>query len=256
MIRINLLPDEYRKKSRTPLKLMLTVTGLVAVNGLALAWLAFLHFGVQAEIESERAVLQTESEGLAAQIKYHKSLESEKKIYSLREQALSDVTQNRISWTRKVDELIDVVNQGIENDRHMVWFDDLIVQQTADTRTKSYGSLRAGGHSGSERFDQIANFLDDIEHSSFLSDFNRPAPPEGSQQQTDEDLRPSVVWSFPLQLTLKSPEERSGKAKPDDAAAGAKGGVKPGAKGGAKSTAENQADKQSDSPAAAEEKQQ
>ncbi|MCC6406540.1 MAG: hypothetical protein IT453_05210 [Planctomycetes bacterium] len=216
MIRINLLPDEYRKKSRTPLKLMLAVTGLVAANGLALAWLAFLHFGVMAEIDSEKAVMQTESEGLAAQIKYHKSLEQEKKIYSLREQALADVTSNRISWTRKVDELIDVVNKGVQGDRHMVWFDDLIVQQTADARSKSYGSLRAGGHSGSERFDQIANFLEDIEQSSFISDFLPPAPPEGTQQQTDKELQPAIVWSFPLQLNLKSPEERSGKPKLDD----------------------------------------
>ncbi|MCE9593343.1 MAG: hypothetical protein K8S98_04045 [Planctomycetes bacterium] len=228
MIRINLLPDEYRKKSRTPLKLMLTVTGLVAANGLALAWLAFLHFGVMAEIESERNVLQTESDGLAAQIKYHKSLEQEKKIYSMREQALADVTSNRISWTRKVDELMDIVNKGVQGDRHMVWFDDLIVQQTSDPRTKSYGSLRAGGHSGSDNFAQVANFLEDVERSTFLSDFMPPAPPEGSQQQTDKELQPAVVWGFPLQLNLKSPEERSGKPKPAD----------PKAKSTAKSTAE------------------
>lgn len=228
MIRINLLPDEYRKKSRTPLKLMLTVTGLVAANGLALAWLAFLHFGVMAEIESERNVLQTESDGLAAQIKYHKSLEQEKKIYSMREQALADVTSNRISWTRKVDELMDIVNKGVQGDRHMVWFDDLVVQQTSDPRTKSYGSLRAGGHSGSDNFAQVANFLEDVERSTFLSDFMPPAPPEGSQQQTDKELQPAVVWGFPLQLNLKSPEERSGKPKPADSKA----------KSTAKSTAE------------------
>jgi Tfp pilus assembly protein PilN len=234
MIRINLLPDEYKKKTRTPLKLMLTVAGLVAVNALALAWLAFLHLGVQAEIESEHSVLQTESDGLAAQVKYHKSLEQEKKIYSLREQALSDVTANRISWTRKADELIDIVNKGAQGDRHMVWFDDLIVQQTADSRSKAYGSMRASGHSGSERFDQIANFLDDVEQSSFLGDFQPPAPPEGTQQQTDKDLQPAVVWSFPLQLNLKSPEERAGKPKPED------GKSKPAPKAGAPTSAERQ----------------
>jgi hypothetical protein len=229
MIRINLLPDEYRKKSRTPLKLMLTVTGLVAANGLALAWLAFLHFGVMAEIESERNVMQTESDGLAAQIKYHKSLESEKKIYSMREAALGDVTSNRISWTRKIDELIDIVNKGVQGDRHMVWFDDLVVQQTSDPRTKSYGSLRAGGHSGSDNFAQVANFLEDVERSTFITDFMPPAPPEGSQQQTDKELQPAVVWGFPLQLNLKSPEERSGKPKAED----------PKSKSTAKSTAES-----------------
>ncbi len=219
MIRINLLPEEYRKKSRTPIKLMLTVTSAVTINALCLAWLAFLHFGVEAEIDSERAVLQTESDGLAAQVKYHKSLEAEKKLYSMREQALSDVTKNRISWTRKIDELIDICQKGVDGKRHMVWFDDLIVQQTSDPKAKSYGSLRAAGHSGSEKFDQIANFLEDVERSAFCADFTTPSAPEGTQTQVDKDLQPAVVWAFPLSLSLKSPDDRAlydseGKLKP------------------------------------------
>ena len=36
----------------------------------------------------------------------------------------------------------------------------------------------------------------------------KPGRPEGSQSNYDEELVPSAVWSFPLELGLKSPEQR------------------------------------------------
>lgn len=215
MIRINLLPDEYRRKNRTPIKLMLAVVAAAILNAGLLTWLAFLHFGVAAEVESERAVLQTEIDGLNPQIKYHKSLEAEKKLYSMRESTLGDITKNRISWTRKIDELIDVVNRGDQGKRHLVWLDDLTVQQTADARAKNYGSVRAAGHSGSDNFAQVANFLEDVEESNFIEDFEKPSPPEGTATLVDKDLIPPVVWAFPMTLSLRAPEDR-GKKDPKD----------------------------------------
>ena len=60
MIRINLLPEEYRKKARTPVKLLLSVAGAVTLNAGLLAWWGWAAFGVQSEIESEKAVLAAE----------------------------------------------------------------------------------------------------------------------------------------------------------------------------------------------------
>jgi hypothetical protein len=68
--------------------------------------------GVQAEIESEAALLQTDMDGLTPQVNYHRSLESEAKQYKTREDTLASITTSRISWTKKLDELIDVVNRG------------------------------------------------------------------------------------------------------------------------------------------------
>ena len=63
-------------------------------------------------------------------------------------------------------------------------------------------------YSGSDQFAQVANFLEDIEDSPFISDFHPPAPPEGSESVKDEELEPSTVWAFPLSLELQDPEER------------------------------------------------
>jgi len=208
MIHINLLPEEYRRKQRTPLKLMLAVSGAVALNASVAAWWGWMAFGVAAEVQSEYSVLQTEMDGLSPQVAYHKSLEAESLVYKHREDTLAGITNTRISWTKKVDELIDVVNRGGDGQRHLIWLDDLTVTQEGDKRTGGGGILKASGHSGSDKFAQVANFLDDVENSPFISDFHPPAPPEGSESIVDEELMPAVVWAFPLQLRLMTAEER------------------------------------------------
>ena len=209
MIRINLLPEEFRKKSRTPLKLLFAITGLVAVNAGLASWWGWTVFGIHAKVESERATLQLEMDGLTPQVNYYHSLETESKQYKSREKTLAQITADRISWTRKLDELIDVANAGGDGSRHLVWLDDLTVAQSNDPNTKSYGSVRAAGHSGSDKFAQVANFLEDLETSAFIDDFEKPSPPEGTQTLVDETLVPPVAWAFPLALSLKAPEERT-----------------------------------------------
>lgn len=243
MIRINLLPVEFRKKSRTPIKLVLGLVAAVSVNAGLATWWAWSAVGEYAGVESEKTALQLEMDGLTPQVNYYKSLEVEKKQYQSREQTLASITTSRVSWTRKLDELLDVVNRGNDGQRHLVWFDDLQVAQATDAKAKVPGSLRATAHSGSEKYAQIANFLEDLEGSPFISDFQTPAPPEGSQAMVDEALVPSTAWSFPLSVTLKSAEERT--AKPEAKGKNDKGAAKDTAKDAAKTKV----------PAKAEEKQ-
>lgn len=208
MIFINLLPDEFRQKRRTPVKLLLAVSASVAVNGSLAAYWAWTAFGVAAEVKSELGVLQDQKAGIDPQVAYHKELENESKLFEAREEMLRSITSNRISWTRKVDELIDVVNVGGDGEKYLIWLDDLTVDQKENTRAKTYGSLKSSGHSGSTSFAHVANFLDDLERSPFCEDFNKPSPPEGSQTAKDEGLLPAEVWNFPLEATLKAPEAR------------------------------------------------
>jgi len=195
MIKINLLPADQRRKARSSLKVLALFAAGATLNGLLVAWYAWLAFGVTNEIESERAVLQTEMDGVAPQVAYHKSLDAEKKRFAGREEALAKITKTRILWTKKVDQLVTVINTGGEGQRHLVWLDDLAVVQNADPKAKSAGSLKAQGHSGSAEFSQVANFLEDLEGSPFLEDFLPPSPPEGTQTQEDPELDPSVVWN-------------------------------------------------------------
>lgn len=201
MIRINLLPEEYRRKAKTPLKLMLTVSALVAVNSSLIAWGGWLAVGVTTAVDSELAVLQTEDDGLRPQVAYHKSLVTESQQHSLRETTLAEINSSRISWTQKMDQFVDVVNHGDSDDRHMTWFDSLTMQQAA-TGSKVPGKFEAAGHSGSGNFGQITNFLDDVTESPFLDGFDVPALPAGSESVTNDELVPAVVWAFPLKINM------------------------------------------------------
>lgn len=216
MIHINLLPEEYRRKARTPVKVLAALALIVSINGSLLAYWAWLALGVAAEIETNRSVLQVEMDGLTPQVNYHNDLSTEVKAFASREQTLSEITKNRILWTRKIDELIDLVNMGGDGVRHYIWFDDLNIKQEVAQRGKSYGTFKASGHSGSAKWDQVAAFLTDVADprlTDFIDIFATLASPEGTQNPPDDELIPSEVWSFPLSLELKSPEDRAAARK-------------------------------------------
>jgi len=219
MITINLLPEEYRRTARTPLKLMVTVSVGVALNASLLAWWCWLSFGVAAEIETGRSVLQLEMDGLTPQVNYNESLGKEVAFHSSREATLAQITANRVQWARVLDELIDVVHAGREGVDHYIWLADVRVQQNAPragarrgSAPQSYGTLACSGHSGSPEWNQVPAFLDDIgdrELTGLMGTFYSPAAPEGNLQDSEQGLIPAVNWSFPLNLELRAPAERS-----------------------------------------------
>lgn len=208
MITINLLPEELKQSARTPVKFMGAVLLIVTVNASLAAWFSWKAIGESAEVGSELSVLEDTMGSLDPQIAYHRALEGENQAYQSREETLVQIQQNRISWTKKLDQLIDVINVGGEQEEYLIWLSDLTVAQTADTRKKNYGNLKASGNSGSGSFTHVANFLEDIEADEFSFDFMPPAPPEGSQSKVDEDLIPSQVISFPLDMGLRAPADR------------------------------------------------
>ncbi|MEZ6014012.1 MAG: hypothetical protein R3F49_02760 [Planctomycetota bacterium] len=219
MITINLLPDEFRRRAQTPVRMVAAIGAAVLINAGLFSWWCYLHFGVRANVETTRSVLQLDMDGLKPQVDYHEALQKEIATRSGREKTLAEITSNRVLWTKVVDELCDVVHAGREGIEHYVWFDDIQVKMEdagAGRRRSSFGSLKAAGHSGSSEYEQVANFLEDIEDpdlSQLMKSLNKPSDLEAKKNEPDEDLIPSVNWSFPLELELKSPDERNGTVK-------------------------------------------
>jgi len=213
MITINLLPDEYRRKARSPIGVIAAVAAAAFLNASLFAYYGYLEFGTSANIETTRSVLQLDLDGLKPQVVYHKTLEKEIQTRSAREKTLSEITRNRVLWTKTLDELLDVVHAGREGIEHFVWFEDIDVklESGGGSSRGGYGKLKAAGHSGSEDYDQVANFLEDIEDRE-ISDlwriFGKPQAPQARINDADEDLIPSVNWSFPLTIDVLSPDER------------------------------------------------
>lgn len=209
MITINLLPQEYRQKKRTPLKLMLAVAASVAINGGLVAYWAWTAFGVAAEVESELALLQDTSSSLSPQVAYHESLGKESQTFQSRETMLENITSKRVSWTSQVDQLLDVIHEGSGQNDYLVWLEDLSVDMKENKRNKAFGTMKAKGNSGSGDLSNVANFFDDIEASPLMESFGRPKPPEGSVSTEDPELIPSRVFTFPFEMSLLEPGLRA-----------------------------------------------
>ncbi len=209
MILIDLLPDEYRQKRRTPVKYLAAVMASVAINGSLLAWWGWTAVGVATEVKSELELLRDQDSGLQGQVAYHKSLDAETQVFKARENMLGTVTASRVSWTEKVDQMVDLINRGGDGDKYLVWLNDLNVDTKENTRQGSFGQLKAKGNSGSPKFAQVANFLEDVEQSDLIRDFGPPEQADAkSEQGRSENLVPAEVWSFPITMHLRSPEER------------------------------------------------
>ena len=213
MITINLLPDEFKRSRRTPLKAIAVTAATAAVNVGLLAMVAWTHFGVRTEVVSELDLLKSDAAALEPRIEYHEDLEKEKKLFLSREKTLDDIPDNRISWTRKIDQLIDTINRGGDGEKYMIWLDDLNVVQSEPRSRKgeknpSAGSFRGKGHSGSPNFGLVANFFEDLSDSEFIGGFYPPSPPEGRRSSVDEMLIPSEIFSFSLDLNIKAPDSK------------------------------------------------
>lgn len=232
MITINLLPPELRRRSGPPVKVLAaTAAATAAVSTLVAVW-GWLAFGVAAEVESRRAQLALEMDGLRPQLQYNQSLDAEIRVAAARESKLATVNKERVVWTEKVDELIDVVNAGNEVE-HFIWFDDLVVRQGAGAAGRGArsqpGSLQVAGHSGSgadprSGLEKTAHFLDavvDEELSSFMRDFETIESVDVlkrvARSEPDADLIPEVNWSFPLSLQLKDADARWAARRDEEA---------------------------------------
>lgn len=207
MIRINLAPREVRGPARAPLARAVALSGLAALATGAGLWWVWLILVTVAGLEGELAALELERVGLAPRVALCSELTGELRALEAREKALGEIAAERVPWTAKLDQFVDTVADGEADGRYLVWFDDL--QVTGRDSGRGPGSLSASGQSGSEEWDQVARFLEDLsdlESTPFMEGFAPPAWPEGTQSSVDEELVPAVVWSFPLELEFEAQE--------------------------------------------------
>jgi Tfp pilus assembly protein PilN len=200
-VSINLLPEEYRRRERTPVRIFAaTLAASVVLAGLGAA-LAYVRFGKLVSTEATLARLQEDKQTLEPAVKHHAALESEVSEYDKWRQTIRDVRTSRIAWSAKLDQFIDLVSQSGDQGRYLVWFTDLAVNQTPDSRGTG-GMLEGKGVSGSDDVAKVAAFLSDLRRSDFFADFSAVSAPEGKVSETDMNLVPSAVWEFPMKVTI------------------------------------------------------
>ncbi|MGE3172950.1 MAG: PilN domain-containing protein [Planctomycetota bacterium] len=199
MIRINLLPVEYRRGNRISPKLLATAFGSALAVAASIGWFGIVYFGELGQLEREDVEVTAELSQKKQKATYFDKLQTNKKDYSTRVQTIQDIGKSRRVWSKFMDGLIDVVNNSGDTERHLSWFDSLTVK--TDKRLRGATISLPGAVEGGEMA-KVANLHQDIELAPFWPDVESKTPPAG-KVDFDKSRVPAESFQFQLQIQLK-----------------------------------------------------
>lgn len=228
MIRVNLLPAEFRRRDRTPLRVFgALIAAVVAVCACGFYY-ADTYFGELGGVEARLAEVKSEVAGLLPQVKHHDSLVREKDDYTARATTIHEISKSRISWTKKIDELIDITNAGEPREEtgegYLVWFGNLDISQNVlekggkkkkkgSDEVETAGNVRLQGMCATQQMSSVVAFLSDLKsNEEFFRDFAMIEDPKADLvDQEDQALEPAHVMNFPIAMPILSREARAAK---------------------------------------------
>ncbi len=195
MIRINLLPADLRRGNRLPPRVLAAAFGAAVLVSAAIGWFGLVYFGDLAAKESALAKVESDLAGRQAKVKYFDALQENKKDYTLRVQTIQDIAKSRRVWSKFLDDLIDVVNNNGDTDRHLAWFDGITVKGDP----KNGAKVNLPGNVQDADKARLANFHEDLEASGFAADLVSKSDPT-FKLEFDRVRIPPAYLRFPLEL--------------------------------------------------------
>lgn len=216
MIKVNLLPHEYRKVERTPILRFVTIVCGVILSASAIGAFLYVHFGMLVETQLERQQLEDAYHTKKKEADRSKELLREAQEYQKRRDTIEKIGTERIVWSRKIDELCDIVHNKGDTKRHVVWLNTIrtVGAQRAPRGSKkkqvSPGGLYFKGFSGGSEVHRLSDFHLDVKNSDFYEDFTSIDNPEGDVVYFNDDRVPKSAWQFDFNLFLKAYNWREG----------------------------------------------
>lgn len=207
MIRVNLLPPEYRKADGPPIARVVALVSGAVVTASAFGVWCWVHFGVLAEAESLRAEKEEDLAQVRALADRSDALEREFQEYQRRRDTIEKIGSSRILWSRKLDELADLVHNKGDSKLYLVWLNS--IRTNTPRVSGSPVALTITGVSGGEEYARLSDFNKTIKDTKeFFEDFIKVDPPEGTQRRFDDGRFPAAGWEFNFTLDHKQPNWR------------------------------------------------
>lgn len=198
MIRINLLPIEHRRGNRLPLRILAAAAGALVAVAAAAVWLAVVWFVDLGGAEERLAALEQKLAERAPKLTYHGQLEQNRKDYQERVQTIQSIAQSRRLWSKFCDELVDVVNNNGNTDRHLAWFDGITMK--SDPKGATVNLLSASVQD--DDTSKVANLHDDFDAAPFAGDVVNRSEPTW-KLETNKARTPAASLVFPLSIQLR-----------------------------------------------------
>ena len=221
MITVNLIPKEILRKERTPIgQFAAILLGVLAVVG-SIASYFYMEFGKLAEVESELTKVEAELEVVKPHQLYADQLIKEKREYARRTETIQGIGAARVLWSKKLDQLWDVVQNNGDTDRHLVWISSLNAKSpgkgTGKGQKQKAGIVKIAGNSATDQSKKLSNFHRDLVESVFFEDFYEINDPEGQVQYFKDNKEPKAAWRFSFDMKMTPPavgKSKNAKKKP------------------------------------------
>ncbi|MFT7617990.1 MAG: nitrate reductase NapE component [Planctomycetota bacterium] len=220
MITINLLPQEMRKRERTPLILLLPLLGGLICVLSAGSLAAYVHFVWLAEVTNDRVSQEQELAQKGPRLTYETRLLAEESEFKKRVSTIEQIAAGRILMTQKIDELTELTVAGDDDDAegYLVWVQEMkftppgaIRGRHAKGKTlKSGGQIKMNGFVlANEKPLQAYNRMHAALKNSnmFAVGYNDLSDPMGSLEVFQDDIEPRKGWTMDMVLELKDPAE-------------------------------------------------
>jgi hypothetical protein len=214
MIRINLLPADLRRGTRVPTKVLAAAFAAALVVSGSLGWFGMVYFGDLGTAERTLAEAEQKPASKEKGVGYFTQLESNKQEYSGRVQTILGIGKSRQVWSKFLDELIDVVNNNGDTERHLAWIDSVTMKN--DPKAGAVVTMPCSVQMQDREKDRIANFHEDLEASPIAKNLVNKSEPT-FEQAIDAKRLPPVSLRFPLKLQYE-PTIADPKAKGKPAA--------------------------------------
>lgn len=208
MIRINLLPADLRRGNRIPPKVLAAAFGAAIAASAAVGWFGIVWFGDLGTAERTLTEVEAKLTEREKRVVYHDQLQANRKDYSGRVQTIQDIAKSRRLWSKFCDELIDVVNNNGDTERHLAWFDGMSVKSDL----KKGSTVTLPGNVQDADKSRIANFHEDLEAAPFAPELSAKTDPN-FRLEVDKVRIPPQSLAFPLSLQFQSTEDKKGAKK-------------------------------------------
>ena len=213
MLKINLLPPEYREPDRMPVGVLLVIMLCTVLSVSSMCTVGWLYFIVLNEAESARDIAREEQDSLAPMARYADQLEKEKTEYMKRSQVIKEIETTRILWTKKLDQLMDVINNDGNREAHWVWLEELKINM-AGRGANQPGAMNLKGFTVGDQIKPASQFNRDLRnHELFQEDFDTISNPTGETVEDDKKL-PAMAIAFDWEMTLKNKTPKPPAKKP------------------------------------------
>ncbi|HEX5053559.1 MAG TPA: hypothetical protein VFZ65_17405 [Planctomycetota bacterium] len=200
MIRINLLPADLRRGNRIAPKVLATAFVAAIAVSAAIGWFGIVYFGDLGDAEAKLQTVEAKLAEREKRVAYFDKLQANKKEYGSRVQTIADISKSRRLWSKFCDELIDVVNNNGDTERHLAWFDSITVKGDP----KKGATVTMPGFVQDADKSRVANFHEDIEAAPFARDLIWKSDPT-FKLETDASRVPPSSLRFPLVLQFEPP---------------------------------------------------